>query len=204
MGRPLDRLRARAAAFDDTGVLVHGRSGELGSVETWSSDAGRQVLFTTPSDADWGGPYFFADRLDIPLGRKTAARWDLRTRTARLVRGAGRRGIHVHVLPDVWVSDGTDTLEFRDPDMDRDRAPLARVEALPSGGWIATNDRGAIDGSADALDHLVLVVEGDGPTAVLAPHFAWPAFHVPGLLSAALEGRSVAPPGVRSAPKTAR
>ncbi|MBZ5714755.1 WD40 repeat domain-containing protein [Nannocystis pusilla] len=72
--------------------------------------------------------------------------------------------------------------------------PRLTVAALLSGGWLALARTGAMDGSADAPEHLIARVRGAGDEFVAAGRLAWDGVQVAGLVERALAGEDVAPP----------
>ncbi|MCY1055571.1 WD40 repeat domain-containing protein [Nannocystis sp. SCPEA4] len=72
--------------------------------------------------------------------------------------------------------------------------PRVTVVALLSGGWLAVARTGAMDGSADAPEHLIARVRGAGDDFVASGRLVWDGVQVAGLVERALAGEDVAPP----------
>lgn len=83
--------------------------------------------------------------------------------------------------------------------------PLAELLPLESGGWIALSRSGAVDGSADAPDHLGASVTRGDDTLRFPGRLGWDGARVPGLVARALAGEDVPPPGaVRVVPRESK
>lgn len=147
----------------------------------WSATAGWSPFFTVPDDQHHRTtPRMFARRIDVG-GLDGVIRWDMETRTGRQVRrGYGASGSHLHVLGHgaVWARETRTGLSLW---ANEGRELRAELHGLPSGGWITVTPDGFVDGTTDAADYLVVVVDGERPR-VLPPHFLWPQRHQPGLM----------------------
>ncbi len=78
---------------------------------------------------------------------------------------------------------------------------VASLYGLHNGGWLAISAAGAIDGSADAVEHLLArTAPGHGPKTyadwveAFSGRLVWDAAHVPGVIARALTGEDVQPP----------
>lgn len=87
---------------------------------------------------------------------------------------------------------GYDAVQVRTND--REMRRIGTLFALQSGGWMVVSRSGAMDGSDDAVDHLVTWVEHGDETLVFDGWLGWDGAHVPGTAARVLAGEDMAPP----------
>ncbi|MBK8253436.1 MAG: hypothetical protein IPK82_12315 [Polyangiaceae bacterium] len=73
-------------------------------------------------------------------------------------------------------------------------APLATLRALRSGGYFIKSEAGAVEGSADAPDHLLTSASRGQEQLILSGRAGWDAAHIQGVWASALMGKIASPP----------
>lgn len=75
-----------------------------------------------------------------------------------------------------------------------DMRRVGSLHALDSGGWVTMSRSGAVDGTDDAVDHLITRAYADDATLVFTGRLGWAGAHVPGAAAQVLAGADVNPP----------
>jgi WD40 repeat protein len=161
-----------------------GGSAELGA-DGWPS-----AIAVTPDGADV-----------LALLEDKIVRWHLADRTSRVVADnwliGGRRLVPAADGKTIFVL-AFDRVDIRRND--ESLTLLAHLYPLRTGGWLAHSRAGGLDGSDDAVDHLLARVAGQGGEFVADGRLVWDALHTDDLLARSLAGDDAPPPLALPAP----
>jgi hypothetical protein len=140
-----------------------------------------------------------ADVLALLEGK--LVRWHLADRTSRVVADnwliGGRRLVPAADGRTILVI-GFDRVDIRRND--ETLTVLAHLYPLRTGGWLAHARAGGLDGSDDAIDHLIARVAGGGGEFVAGGRLVWDALHTDDVLARSLAGDDAPPPIALPAP----